>query len=167
MALLRLSSTRRLHVLVAASFGAAFMLHLLVIPSWLHWLWPSWSSLVLLHWLYRRPDLGFGIVTGGLFGLLLDALSGGLLGRYALGMALMARLALALRQRLEFALHVWQQCVLMLLPLLGLHGVYSAINLLSGRPADFFFGLPAVVGACLWPPLSALLENLTARLNRK
>ena len=160
MAVLRLSITARLHLFIAASFFAAFVLHLLAIPGWLHWLWPFWSGLVLLHWIHRHPELHLGILTGGALGLLLDALTGGPLGKYALGMACLARVAPALRQRMEFAAKFWQQAILMLLPLLALHGVCSAVNLFTGRPAAFFFGLPALIGAFLWPFMSARLEAM-------
>ncbi len=166
MAAPHFSVTTQLRLFVAASFFVAFALHLLAIPDWLHWLWPFWSGLVLLHCIHRYPSMHFGVFTGGMLGLLLDMLVGGPLGKYALGMALLAQLALALRHRMEFATQFWQQAILILLPLLGLHGICSAVNLLTERPAGFFFGLPALAGALLWPLMSARLETLLLSFER-
>jgi len=79
-----------------------------------------------------------------------------------LGLALLMRLEIALHKRLSFAGSAVQQAPLIFFLLLALGLCAGAINLLFALPAEFFFGLPALLGALLWAPLHFLLPRQRA-----
>ncbi len=144
--------------LLALTFLAALLLSVYPVPAWMQWLWPSWVGLALLYWGFHRPG-SIGIAGAWAAGLALDMLLGGPWGCYALGMALLMRLEIALHKRLYFAGSPVQQAPLIFFLLLAPDLCAGAIHLLFELPAEFFFGLPALVGALLWVPLHLLLPH--------
>ncbi len=144
---------------IAASFIVAFLLAIYPLPHSLLWARPEWVTLVLIYWVIALPQR-IGIFVSFVLGLALDLLEGSVLGQNALSLAVVAYLSLVLYQRLRL-FNMWQQA--------GVVFVMVGINELVGQwvqnltgigSRSFFFLLPALISALLWPAVMTLLRHL-------
>ena len=130
-----------------------------LVPIELGFLRPDWVALVLVYWIIALPHR-VGILTAWLAGIAMDVLLGSLIGQHALSYVLIAYVALSLYQRLRM-FSVWQQATVLFV-LLGVNQLVGFwIESIAGL-ADwrFWYLLPALSGAFLWPWVFLLLRSL-------
>ena len=128
-------------------------------PIELGFLRPDWVALVLVYWIIALPHR-VGILTAWLAGIAMDVLLGSLIGQHALSYVLIAYVALSLYQRLRM-FSVWQQATVLFV-LLGVNQLVGFwIESIAGL-ADwrFWYLLPALSGAFLWPWVFLMLRSL-------
>ena len=130
-----------LRTLLYVYFSIALALMLTIVPLPFSWQWfrPEWVTLILIYWIFRKPDY-CGVILGWCVGLIMDILGGVLLGQYALAMSLLVYLTHLLRNRLNF-FSFWQQMFVILI----LVGIAQLIPLL----VQWLIGHP--------PPYTSLL----------
>lgn len=135
------------------------MLMIMPLPNWLEDYRPNWLMLILIYWSMMLPQR-VGIGTGWVCGLLLDALQGTLLGENALLCALGTFVTSQFSARLRI-FPIVQQCVFVFL-LLGIQFIILVwIQGISGHPIqDWFYGLPVIVSAWIWPLIYSILRWL-------
>jgi rod shape-determining protein MreD len=118
---------------------------------------PDFLALVLLFWCIREPRY-VGVGTAWVVGLLMDVGDATVFGQHALAYAVLAFGAEYFRRRvLRFPL--WQQPVQVfgLLALCAL--IVLLVRFVGGAPLPGWIYLaPSLVGALLWPLLTALLQ---------
>ena len=130
-----------------------------LVPIELGFLRPDWVALVLVYWIIALPHR-VGILTAWLAGIAMDVLLGSLIGQHALSYVLIAYVALSLYQRLRM-FSVWQQATVLFV-LLGVNQLVGFwIESIAGL-ADwrFWYLLPALSGAFLWPSVFLMLRSL-------
>ena len=130
-----------------------------LVPIELGFLRPDGVALVLVYWIIALPHR-VGILTAWLAGIAMDVLLGSLIGQHALSYVLIAYVALSLYQRLRM-FSVWQQATVLFV-LLGVNQLVGFwIESIAGL-ADwrFWYLLPALSGAFLWPWVFLLLRSL-------
>ena len=130
-----------------------------LVPIELGFLRPDWVALVLVYWIIALPHR-VGILTAWLAGIAMDVLLGSLIGQHALSYVLIAYVALSLYQRLRM-FSVWQQATVLFV-LLGVNQLVGFwIESIAGL-ADwrFWYLLPALSGAFLWPWVFLMLRSL-------
>ena len=130
-----------------------------LVPIELGFLRPDWVAMVLVYWIIALPHR-VGILTAWLAGIAMDVLLGSLIGQHALSYVLIAYVAASLYQRLRM-FSVWQQATV-LFALLGLNQlvgfwIESVAGLADWR---FWYLLPALSGAFLWPWVFLMLRSL-------
>ena len=128
-------------------------------PVELGFLRPDWVAMVLVYWIIALPHR-VGILTAWLAGIVVDVLLGSLIGQHALSYVLIAYVAASLYQRLRM-FSVWQQASI-LFALLGVNELVGFwIESIAGL-ADwrFWYLLPALSGAFLWPWVFLMLRSL-------
>ena len=130
-----------------------------LVPIELGFLRPDWVALVLVYWIIALPHR-VGILTAWLAGIAMDVLLGSLIGQHALSYVLIAYVALSLYQRLRM-FSVWQQSTVLFV-LLGINQlvgfwIESVAGLADWR---FWYLLPALSGAFLWPWVFLMLRSL-------
>lgn len=151
-------------IAIAFSFFIALLLEILPLPSWIIWIRPEWSVLVLVFWLLALPNK-IGITIAFFLGLFMDLLTGTLLGQHALIFVMIAyfmiRFCLQIRQ-----FSIWQQS-LMIFSLVFLYQTFEfwIWGILSGAIANWFYWLPCVTSALLWPWANPLLKRYQIRYN--
>ena len=130
-----------------------------LVPIELGFLRPDWVAMVLVYWIIALPHR-VGILTAWLAGIAMDVLLGSLIGQHALSYVLIAYVALSLYQRLRM-FSVWQQSTVLFV-LLGINQLVGFwIESIAGL-ADwrFWYLLPALSGAFLWPWVFLMLRSL-------
>ncbi len=130
-----------------------------LVPIELGFLRPDWVAMVLVYWIIALPHR-VGILTAWLAGIAMDVLLGSLIGQHALSYVLIAYVALSLYQRLRM-FSVWQQSTVLFV-LLGINQlvgfwIESVAGLADWR---FWYLLPALSGAFLWPWVFLMLRSL-------
>ena len=130
-----------------------------LVPIELGFLRPDWVAMVLVYWIIALPHR-VGILTAWLAGIAMDVLLGSLIGQHALSYVLIAYVALSLYQRLRM-FSVWQQATVLFV-LLGINQlvgfwIESVAGLADWR---FWYLLPALSGAFLWPWVFLMLRSL-------
>ena len=130
-----------------------------LVPVELGFLRPDWVAMVLVYWIIALPHR-VGIPTAWLAGIAMDVLLGSLIGQHALSYVLIAYVALSLYQRLRM-FSVWQQATV-LFALLGLNQLVGFwIESIAGLSDwSFWYLLPALSGAFLWPWVFLMLRSL-------
>ncbi len=83
------------------------MLMIIHVPFSWQWYRPQWLSLILIYWVFARPQL-VGIGVAWFSGFALDALTGSMLCQHALAMSIVVYIAQQLRPRLRL-FTIWQQ----------------------------------------------------------
>ena len=138
------------------------VLTIMPLPEWLADYRPNWLMLILIYWAMMLPQR-VGIGTGWICGLLLDVLQGTLLGENALLAALVTFVTSQFHQRLR-TFPLLQQCVFIFL-LLGIQFIILVwIQGISGQPIQgWYFGLPVITSAWIWPLVYSLLRWLQFR----
>lgn len=144
---------------IALTVMVALWLSIAPMPLWTQWARPEWVAMVLIYWVIALPQrIGIGIAW--VVGLLQDIVGGAPLGQHALAFAVIAYLSLILYQRLRMYTSLQQAAVIFVL--IGLNQLLSHwVQTINGTVStNLLFLLPALISACLWPPLSVLLRAL-------
>jgi rod shape-determining protein MreD len=149
--------------LIGITLIIGLILMIMPLPLWLEDYRPNWLMLILIYWSMMLPQR-VGIGTGWIFGLLLDALQGTLLGENALLCALGVFVTSQFSQRLRI-FPLLQQCVFIFL-LIGIQFIILVwIQGISGQPVqDWFYGLPVITSAWIWPLVYSVLRWLQKKL---
>lgn len=144
---------------IAVTFLVALLLAVLPLPAWLVWARPEWVALVLIYWVVALPQR-VGILAAFAVGAVVDIVEGAVMGQNALALSMVAFLALILYQRLRL-FNLWQQAAVVFM-LLGINQllVQWVQNVTSQGAQTFFFLMPALMGALLWPGVFILLRHL-------
>lgn len=142
---------------VAATLFAALALNLLPLAGNALMLRPDFLALVILYWCIQAPrHVGVGVAW--LMGLAMDVGDATLFGQHALAYAVLAYAAEYFRRRvLRFPL--WQQAAQVAVLLAFCATLVLLLRFVGGAPLPrWTYFVPALVGALLWPLLSALLQ---------
>lgn len=139
---------------ILASFAVALLC------NYLPWsnvaLAPDFVALVLTFWCVRQPRL-VGLGAGWLLGVLMDVGNSVLLGQHALAYSLLAFAAITLSRRILW-FSLMAQALHVAALLLFAQGVALAVRLAAGAEfPGWSIAVGPLIGAALWPPVSALL----------
>ena len=150
--------------IILLSFLIALALDVLPLPTWVVWLRPSWTLLVLIYWVMVMPyraSVGFAFVLG----LLLDLLQGTVLGVHALPMVLVAYCVAKLHRRFKNFPMRQQMLVIFLLVLFYKAVIFMLQGVLGHLPSSWLYWLSIVVSTLLWPWMFILLQDWRSRLH--
>ena len=133
-----------------------------LLPVELGFLRPDWVAMVLVYWIIALPHR-VGIPAAWLAGIAVDVLLGSPIGQHALSYVLIAYVACSFYQRVRM-FSVLQQAII-LLALLGLNEVvgFWVESIVGLTDWSFWYLLPAVSGAFLWPLVFLILRYLRRR----
>jgi rod shape-determining protein MreD len=147
---------------MALSALVALALAVLPVPAVLQAFRPDFLVLVVFYWSIESPRAG-GLTLAFVAGLALDVIQGVVLGQHALALTLMAGWATHLRLRLR-VFSIVSQCLTIFALLTGYQFVLFWIDGATGNPVTAFGRwLAPVIGALLWPLLSAVLGRVHER----
>lgn len=147
---------------VAISALVALTLAILPLPKALDPFRPDFLVLVVFYWSIESPRAG-GLTLAFFAGLALDVVHGVVLGQHALALTLMAAWATNLRLRLRvFSVLSQSLTIFMLLTLYQF--MLFWIDGATGNPVvNYGRWLAPVIGAAIWPILSATLSRARER----
>jgi rod shape-determining protein MreD len=158
--MMRDSRTRRLPMALSALVALA--LAVLPVPAVVAAFRPDLLVLVVFYWSIESPRAG-GLTLAFMSGLALDILQGVVLGQHALALTLMAAWATHLRLRLR-VFSILSQCLTIFALLTGYQFILFWVDGATGNPVTAFGRwLAPVIGALLWPVLTAILSRLHER----
>jgi rod shape-determining protein MreD len=158
--MMRDSRTRRLPMALSALVALA--LAVLPVPAVVAAFRPDFLVLVVFYWSIESPRAG-GLTLAFMSGLALDILQGVVLGQHALALTLMAAWATHLRLRLR-VFSILSQCLTIFALLTGYQFILFWVDGATGNPVTAFGRwLAPVIGALLWPVLTAILSRLHER----
>jgi rod shape-determining protein MreD len=131
-------------------------------PVELGFLRPDWVAMILVYWIIALPHM-VGISMACLVGIAVDVLLGSPIGQHALSYVLIAYVAASLYQRIRM-FSVWQQATILFV-LLWLNQLveFWIESIVSVTDWSFWYLLPAVSGAFLWPSVFLILRYLRRR----
>ncbi|XOV87260.1 MAG: rod shape-determining protein MreD [Pseudomonadota bacterium] len=153
---------------VATTFLVAMILSVInlpaYVPSEVGYLRPEWVVLALIYWVIALPQR-IGIAVAWFVGLMMDVLLGDLLGQHGIAYIIVAYIAQSLYQRLRM-FRIWQQSLIVF----GIVGLNQLINFwiesIAGLAEwSFWYLLPSVVSAFLWPWVFLILRYLRRLFN--
>jgi rod shape-determining protein MreD len=153
-------------VIIWITIFAGMVLAVLRLPQFfpveLGFLRPDWVAMILVYWIIALPHRA-GISLAWLTGIAVDGLLGSPIGQHALSYVLIAYVAASLYQRVRM-FSVWQQSTI-LFALLGLNQVvgFWVESIVGPTDWSFWYLLPAVSGAFLWPSVFLILRYLRRR----
>ena len=132
------------------------------LPPELGYVRPDWVAMVLVYWVIAVPNR-IRLFTAWVVGMIMDVLLGGLMGQYALSYVIITYIAANLYQRLRM-FSVWQQAGI-IFAILGLSHIvgFWAESIAGLSEWSFWYLLPAVTGAFLWPWIFLLLRYFRRR----
>ena len=158
--MMREERVRRVPMLISALVALA--LAIIPLPSVLDPLRPDFLVLVVFYWSIESPRAG-GLALAFFSGLALDVINGVVLGQHALALTLMAAWATHLRLRLRvFSVLSQSLTIFMLLTLYQF--ILFWIDGATGNPVvNYGRWLAPVIGAVIWPILSATLSRARER----
>ena len=131
-------------------------------PVELGFLRPDWVAMVLVYWVIALPHR-VGISMAWLVGIAVDVLLGSPMGQHALSYVLIAYVVASLYQRVRM-FSVWQQAsILFVLLWLNQLVEFWIESIVSVTDWSFWYLLPAVSGAFLWPSVFLILRYLRRR----
>lgn len=144
------------YLLIVLSLCMALCLSVMPLPYSMNIARPEWVALLLIFWVVQLPQ-HFGVLCAWAMGLLLDGVEGTLLGSHALSLAVIAYISLKLYQRIRmYAL--WQQALLVFGLIIIKQLISQWVLSLTGYPVwNWYFVLPAVTSALIWPALVLLM----------
>lgn len=142
-----------------ASFLAAYVLAVMVLPEWLLWARPEWVALFLIYWTIALPQR-VGLLTGLIVGVGLDAIEGATFGQNAFSLMVVSLLSAILYQRLRL-FNVIQQAGIVFI-LIGINQLICQwVQNFQGRDTQsLLFLLPALSSALMWPVVLHVLRGL-------
>ena len=136
---------------------------LIPLPSWVEPLRPDWVALILIYWCISLP-VHTGLITGFIFGLVLDIAMGTLLGQHGLGLTLISFLALRNHQRFRIFPPIQQGFIVMII-LLFKQLLFLWIYGMTKRAPDslLLYFLSSVISMVLWPWISIVMREIQRR----
>lgn len=151
------------YVVISLSLLVGMVLTLIPVPDWAVWLRPYWVLAIMIFWLMTASHrMGVGIAwTVGLF---MDLLTGTLLGQQALIFCVTAYFILKFQHWLAHVPVLQQTAIIFLLMLLDSIINYCLLVIFQKTVMDWFFWLPALTTAVIWPWLSGLLYMYQIKL---
>ena len=152
-------------VYVVLTLVAALLLNLMPLTGWVLVLRPDFVALTLLYWGIHQPRK-IGFLPAWLLGLAVDVAEGSLFGQHALAYSVMMFSAIALHRRVAM-FGVRHQMLHVLVILLLMQAIVLAVREAAGGeyPGWWYF-VPSVVGALLWPVTRFLFTiSLSSRRN--
>jgi rod shape-determining protein MreD len=139
---------------IAFSLILAFLLNLL--PWTRVSIAPDFVALVLVFWNVHQPrKVGMGLAF--LFGLLMDVHDASLFGEHALSYTLLSFGAISLHRRILWFKSIGQMLHVFPLFLIALLATLIIRLFVGGAVPGWFYFVPAVTQALLWPVVSFLL----------
>lgn len=140
----------------------AFILEIIPLPDKLDWLRPEIVVLMMIYWTLSLPHR-MGVFWAFFVGIILDLLMGTLLGEHALVLVLVTYLVVKFNVRLRL-FPIWQQSLIVFFLILFYQGALFWIQVLQGQaPNTWFYWLPSLTSALVWPWLRALLKDYRRR----
>jgi len=131
-------------------------------PVELGFLRPDWVAMILVYWIIALPHR-IGIPMVWVVGIAVDVLLGSPMGQHALSYVLIAYVVASLYQRVRM-FSVWQQAsILFVLLWLNQLVEFWIESIVSVTDWSFWYLLPAVSGAFLWPSVFLILRYLRRR----
>jgi rod shape-determining protein MreD len=135
---------------VVVTLVAALLLNLMPLAGWVLALRPDFVALTLLYWGINQPRK-IGFLPAWLLGLAVDVADGSLFGQHALAYAVMMFSAFALHRRVAM-FGVRHQILHVLVILLLMQVIVLAVRAAAaGEYPGWWYFVPSVVGALLWP----------------
>lgn len=120
------------------------------LPYQWQWLRPEWLSLVLIYWVFARPQL-VGVGVAWLAGFVMDILGDVLLGQYAMAMAIVVYFTHLLRHRVRL-FPLWQQAfVVIVLVGFGQLSLLTIQWLIGHPPRTIMYWSSTLTSALFWP----------------
>jgi rod shape-determining protein MreD len=158
--MMREERVRRLPMLISALVALAFAI--IPLPAVLDQLRPDFLVLVVFYWSIESPRAG-GLALAFFAGLALDVINGVVLGQHALALTLITAWATHLRLRLRvFSVLSQSLTIFMLLTLYQF--ILFWVDGATGNPVvNYGRWLAPLVGAVIWPILSATLSRMRER----
>jgi rod shape-determining protein MreD len=158
--MMREERVRRLPMLISALVALA--LAVIPLPLFLDQLRPDFLVLVVFYWAIESPRAG-GLALAFFSGLALDVINGVVLGQHALALTLITAWATHLRLRLRvFSVLSQSLTIFMLLTLYQF--ILFWVDGATGNPVvNYGRWLAPLVGAVIWPILSATLSRMRER----
>ncbi len=158
--MMREDQIRRMPMVISALVALA--LAVIPLPALLDPLRPDFLVLVVFYWSIESPRAG-GLALAFFSGLALDVINGVVLGQHALALTLITAWATHLRLRLRvFSVLSQSLTVFMLLTLYQF--ILFWVDGATGNPVvNYGRWLAPVVGAVIWPLLSATLNRARER----
>jgi rod shape-determining protein MreD len=154
--------TRIRRMPMALSALVALALAVLPLPAVLQAFRPDFLVLVVFFWSIESPRAG-GLTLAFMAGLALDVIHGVVLGQHALALTLTAAWATHLRLRLR-VFSILSQCLTIFALLTGYQFVLFWVDGATGNPVTApGRWLAPVIGALLWPLITAILGRLRER----
>ena len=153
-------SSHNAYMQILLSTAIAVLLTIMPLPQLINMGRPDWMLLVVIYW-----SLNAAFVTGLTYawycGLIMDALVGTLIGQHAFIFVLIATLA----QHFQFRIRVFplmhQSIIVCLLIVLYQFMLFWIDGIVGTALSSWLRGLPAIIGALIWPVLVAILDTST------
>ena len=153
-------SSHNAYMQILLSTAIAVLLTIMPLPQLINMGRPDWMLLVVIYW-----SLNAAFVTGLTYawccGLIMDALVGTLIGQHAFIFVVIATLA----QHFQFRIRVFplmhQSLIVCLLIVLYQFMLFWIDGIVGTALSSWLRGLPAIVGALIWPILVAILDTST------
>ena len=149
--------------LIVATLLFAMTLSIMIVPSWMLWMRPEFTLMVLVYWAMAIPDR-FGLLPAMLVGLFQDSLTATVIGEHMLGYVLVVSFVLFTYQRLRM-LGAWQQAFVIFFLFAGAQFLESRLAIMTGQQLiGWWWLMPAFSSALLWPWLMVSLRILRRKL---
>lgn len=141
---------------IIISLVVAFIINLFPLQEIIFLLRPDFVALTLLFWNINQPHQ-VGMTLSFLSGIMMDVCNSSILGQHALAYCFMSFLALILHRRLVLFSIFQQAPQIFWILLLTQFTVYISGTLTGSYHSDWYFFLPSVTGALLWPIVALIL----------
>lgn len=144
---------------ILATFVAALLLSIVVLPEWARALRPEFMTMMLIYWCLMAPER-VGILAAWLLGLMMDTAQGVLLGQHALTYTLVAWGTLRLHQRIRL-FPIWQQALSVFLLIVFAQMLTLWIKGMAGQPPQtWMYWLPSITSLLLWPIFFSFMRGM-------
>jgi rod shape-determining protein MreD len=142
----------------------AFALAIMPLPEWAKEFRPDWVTLVLIYWAMAMP-MTVGVIVAWCAGLLLDVAYGSLMGQNAAGMAFIIWFVHIQHQRLRVASLLQQAMIIFVLLFIKQTGTLWVDGMLGRAPNSWFYYMPTLISALLWPWVYLILRDLRRKFS--
>lgn len=143
------------------TFLAAIALTIVPLPHWAVWLRPMWVPMLLITWVMLKPEwahIGIAFVVG----LFLDVLLGTIMGEHALALSFVCYFVARFHHNLKL-FPISQQALVVFLLLFCYQFIGFWIqHFVSHAAGTWWYWLPILPSALLWPLLFWMMQSLTA-----
>lgn len=144
-------------IFIFFTFLAAWVLMILPIPNEWQKYQPEWLMLVVVYWIFTKPQL-LGIAIAWCAGLVMDILYGGILGQYALSLMLVAFFARFLRYRIRFMPRWEQWLMIFVLFSIGECILFLVQSTTGHSNSIIYYFIPVLSSLIVWPWISRFMN---------